>query len=154
MKTIFVAVVLAVSTAACDGNSMTSPSGTMPMTGTWAGSSSDSSLSMGTGSMMGQAGLGAMTWQLTQTGSTVTGSMSFAGMQGGKAGSFSGTMTGDDMVLMMTLPTGSMMSGGCSAQATGTARINRLTMTMTGTYSGSNTCTGSFMNGQMIMTRR
>jgi hypothetical protein len=27
-------------------------------------------------------------------------------------------------------------------------------MTMTGTYSGSNSCSGAFANGQMTMTRR
>ena len=107
---------------------------------------------MGAGSMMGQAGLGAMTWQLTQSGSTVTGSMSFSGMQGGRPGSFSGTMSGDDMTLTMDLPSGSMMSSGCSARATGTARVSGTTMT--GTYGGSNSCTGAFTNGQMTMTRR
>ncbi len=95
-----------------------------------------------------------MTWQLTQSGSTVTGSMSFSGMQGGRPGSSSGTMSGDDMTVTMDLPTGSMMSSGCWARATGTARLNGTTMTMTGTYSGSNSCTGSFTNGQMTMTRR
>ena len=43
---------------------------------------SDSSVSMGAGSVMGQTGMGTMTWPLTQAGSTVTGSMSFSGMQG------------------------------------------------------------------------
>ena len=154
MTKVFAAVALAAFTAACGNNSPTGPSGMTPasMAGTWAGSSSDSSNSMGAGSMMGQAGLGAMTWQLTQSGSTVTGSMSFSGMQGGRAGSFSGTMSGEDMTLMMDLPSGSMMSSGCSARATGTARVSGTTMT--GSYSGSNSCTGSFVNGQMTMTRR
>ena len=82
----------------------------------------------------------------------MTGSMSFSGMQGGRAGSFSGTMSGEDMTLMMDLPSGSMMSSGCSARATGTARVSGTTMT--GSYSGSNSCTGSFVNGHMTMTRR
>ena len=154
MTKVFAAVLLAAFTAACGNSSPTGPSGMTPasMAGTWAGSSSDSSNSMGTGSMMGQAGLGAMTWQLTQSGSTVTGSMSFSGMQGGRPGSFSGTMSGDDMTLTMDLPSGSMMSSGCSARATGTARVSGTTMT--GTYGGSNSCTGAFTNGQMTMTRR
>lgn len=106
----------------------------------------------GYGQHDGPGGLGAMTWQLTQSGSAVTGSMSFSGMQGGRAGSFSGTMSGEDMTLTMDLPSGSMMSSGCSARATGTARVSGTTMT--GSYSGSNSCTDSFMNGQMTMTRR
>ncbi len=80
--------------------------------------------------------------------------MSFSGMQGGRPGSLSGTMSGDDMTVTMDLPTGSMMSSGCGARATGTTRLNETTMTMTGTYGGSNSCTGPFTNGQMTMTRR
>ena len=124
------------------------------MTGTWAGSASDSSTSMGTGSLMGQAGMGTMTWPLTQSGSTVTGSMSFAGMQGRTPGAFSGMMSGDEMTFTMDMPMASMMSSGCTARATGTARVDGAKMTMTGTYGGSNSCTGAFTNGQMMMTRR
>jgi hypothetical protein len=47
-----------------------------------------------------------------------------------------------------------MMSTGCTARATGTARVDSIRMTMTGTYSGSNSCTGAFTNGQMTMKRR
>ena len=54
----------------------------------------------------------------------------------------------------MDMPTSSMMSSGCSSSAAGTAHVNRTTMTMTGSYNGSNSCTGSFTNGQMTMTRR
>jgi hypothetical protein len=112
---------------------------------------------MGAGSMMGQAGLGAMTWPLTQSGSTVTGAMNFAGMQGmqgGMAGTFSGTMTGDIITFTMDMPLRSMMSTGCTAKATGTMQVDGTRMTMTGTYSGSNSCTGIFTSGQMTMTRR
>ena len=107
---------------------------------------------MGAGRLMGQAGMGTMTWPLTQSGFTVTGSMNFSGMQGRRSGSFSGTMSGDEMTFTMDMPIDSMMSSGCTARATGTARVNGTTMT--GTYSGSNSCTGSFANGQMTMTRR
>ena len=86
---------------------------------------------MGAGSLMGQAGMGTMTWPLTQSGSTVTGSMSFAGMPGRMPGAFSGMMSGDEMTFTMDMRT-----------------------TMTGTFGGSNSCTGSFTNGQMTMTRR
>jgi hypothetical protein len=111
---------------------------------------------MGAGSMMGQTDMGTMTWQLTQNGSTVTGPMSFAGagMQGRMPGSFLGTMSGDDMTFTMDMPSSSMMSSGCSSRATGTAHVNRTTMTMTGTYSGSNSCSGAYTNGQLTMTRR
>ena len=155
MTRAFAVVLLTWFAAACGNNSPTTPSGpTASMSGTWAGSAADSSISMGAGSLMGQTGMGTMTWPLTQSGSTVTGSMSFSGMQGRMPGSFSGTMSGDEMTFTMDVPIGSMMSSGCSARATGTARVDGTRMTMTGTYSGSNSCTGSFINGQMTMTRR
>ena len=148
-----IAVVLLTFAVAC-GNSMTGPSGLISMTGTWAGTASDSSGSLGANSMMGQVGMGTMTWPLTQSGSTVTGSMNFSGMQGRMPGSFSGMMTGDEMTFTMAMAAGSMMAAGCSSTASGTAHMNRTTMTMTGTYGGSNSCTGAFTNGQMTMTRR
>jgi hypothetical protein len=159
VKKAFAVVLLTLFAAACGGNSPTAPSGSMAsasVAGTWAGIGTDSSSSIGAGSMMGQTDMGTMTWQLTQNGSTVTGPMSFSGsgMQVRMAGSFLGTMSDDDMTFTMDMPTGSMMSPGCSSRATGTAHVNRTTMTMTGTYSGSNSCSGTFANGQMTMTRR
>ena len=158
MKKAF-AVLLTLFAAACGDNSSTAPSGSMAsasVAGTWVGIGSDSSSSMGAGSMMGQTDMGTMTWQLTQNGSTVAGPMSFSGsgMPGRMAGSFLGTMSHVDMTFTMDMPTGSMMSPGCSSRAAGTAHVNRTTMTMTGTYSGSNSCSGAFANGQMTMTRR
>ncbi len=159
MKKAFAAVLFASFAAACGGNSSTAPSGLTPsasMAGTWSGVGLDSSSSLGAGSMMGQIDMGTMTWQLTQNGSMVTGPMSFSGsgMHGRGSGAFSGIMSGDDMTFTMHLPTGSMMSSGCSSSATGTAHVNRTTMTMTGTYSGSNSCSGAYASGQAMMTRR
>jgi len=106
--------------------------------------------------MMGQADMGTMTWQLTQNGSAVTGPMSFSGsgMHGRMPGAFTGTMSGDVMTFTMDMPSGSMMSAGCSARATGTAHLDPSRMTMTATYGGSHSCTGAFANGQMTMSRR
>ena len=157
MKQMIAVVLLAGFAAACGNTSSMGPTGPTAqtaMTGTWAGSASDSSSSMGAGSLMGQTGMGTMTWPLTQNGSTVTGSMAFAGMPGRMPGVFSGTMAGDEMAFTMDMPMTSMMSSGCTARATGTARVDGTRKTMTGTYSGSNSCTGSFVNGQMTMTRR
>ena len=157
MKKPFVVVLLTWCAVACGGTAPTAPSDTMAsVAGAWVGIGADSSSSMSAGSMMGQNDMGTMTWQLTQAGSTVAGPMSFSGsgMQGRMAGSFLGTISGDDMSFTMDMPTGSMMSSGCSSRATGTAHVNRSTMTMTGTYSGSNSCSGTFASGQMTMTRR
>ncbi len=159
MKNAYLVVVLVSFAVACGGSASTSPSGptaSTSMAGVWTGIASDSSSSIGAGSMMGQAGMGTMTWQLTENGSIETGPMSFSGsgMQGRMPGTFVGTMSGDDMTFAMDMPTSSMMSTGCSSRATGTAHVNRTTMTMTGTYSGSNSCSGAYTGGQMTMNRR
>ena len=159
MRNVFVGALLALFAAACGGNASMSPSGptaSTSMAGAWTGIASDSSSSMGAGSMMGQADMGTMTWQLSENGSIETGSMAFSGsgMQGRTPGTFLGTMSGDDMTFAMDMPTNSMMSTGCSSRATGTAHVNRTTMTMTGTYSGSNSCSGAYTGGQMTMNRR
>ncbi len=158
MKNAYLVVVLVSFATACGGSASTSPSGptSTSMAGVWTGIASDSSSSIGAGSMMGQAGMGTMTWQLTENGSIETGPMSFSGsgMQGRMPGTFVGTMSGDDMTFAMDMPTSSMMSTGCSSRATGTAHVNRTTMTMTGTYSGSNSCSGAYTGGQMTMNRR
>lgn len=145
---------IAVATG-CGEGSPTMPGSVTSVSGTWTGAASDSSTSMfGGGGMMGQAAMGSMTWQLTQTGSDVTGSMSFSGMPNMMRGTFSGTMMGDEMTFTMHMPAGSMMSGTCSVEARGTAHMNPGTMTMTGSYGGMNSCTGAFNNGQMTMSRR
>ncbi len=157
MKKSLAVLALVALSVACGSNSQmmpTGPSGTTAMSGTWSGSASDSSSSMGAGSMMGQAGAGTMTSPLTQNGAAVTGTMTFSGMQGRMPGTFTGTMSGDDMTFTMDMPDSSMMSSGCSARATGTAHVDASRTTMTGTYSGSNSCTGAFTGGQMTMVRR
>ena len=159
VKNVLVAVLLASFASACGGSATTSPSASTAsasMAGAWVGIASDSSSSIGAGSMMGQADMGTMTWQLTENGSIETGPMTFSGsgMQGRTPGTLVGTMSGDDMSFAMDMPSSSMMSTGCSSRATGTAHVNRTTMTMTGTYSGSNSCSGAYTSGQMTMTRR
>ena len=129
--------------------SVASPS----LTATWSGTTSDSS-----GTMMG-AGLttsmmNGTTWQITQNGSTFSGAMQFAGY-GGATMMVSGTIAGHTATYTITMPAGSMMmSGSCSAVATGTFDMDDLMTRIHGTYAGSNSCNGPFDHGQMSMTRR
>jgi hypothetical protein len=94
-----------------------------------------------------------MTWQITQTGNTFTGVMQFPGYRAMGVMTVSGTITGKTATFTMTMPSGSMMTATCSAVANGTIDFDDLVMQMHGTYSGSNTCTGTFHAGQMSMTR-
>lgn len=153
-----IGALLAVLVAGCGSStSLTTPGSTPSMAGTWLGMGTDSTTAaLGTGGMMGQAGMGTMTWQLTQSGSNVTGTMRFTDMPGNMmGGTFSGTMSGRDMTFTMDMPMGSMMSGGtCAVHASGTAHMDPDDMHMTGSYTGTNSCSGPFNHGQMTMTRR
>ena len=149
-----VGLVATLSAAACGGSSSmpASPSALTTMAGTWFGSVSDS-----TGSMMGAgmsgAMMGSMTWQVTQTGNTFSGTMQFPGYQGGTM-MVSGSLNGKTGTLTMTMPMGSTMTGGCSATGTGTFDMDDTMTQMHGTYVGTNSCSGPFDHGQISLVRR
>jgi len=163
MKT-FVVLALGLCLAACGGSNSTptspspSPSPSpqpMTLTGVWVGTASDSTTSMMGGGMMGGGSMmNGMSWQLSQDGTTVAGSMGFSEYQSGMMGAVSGTVSGNTLTFTMTMPMGSMPMAGCSATANGTMQMNLSGKEMTGTYSGSDSCSGPFTNGQMTMTRR
>jgi len=134
--------------------------GTSAATGTWVGTAVDSSgttMGMSTGSMgMGMPGgsMGNMTWQLTQTGSSFTGTVSFANYHGNGSMQVSGTMNGKTGTFTMTMPNGTMPMAGCSGQVTGTFDMDDMMAKMTGAYTGSTTCRGPFDHGQMAMSKQ
>lgn len=146
--------------AACGAQSptATNPVGPSPtsqsasLSGTWIGSVSDSSGSM-MGAGMSPAMMGQMTWQITQTGNTFTGTMQFRGYPGHGTMKVSGTINGPTATFTMTMPSGAMMMTNCTATASGTFDINEFMTQMHGTYTGSNTCTGPFNNGHMSVSR-
>ena len=114
-------------------------------------------MGMSKGSMgMGMPGgsMGNMTWQITQTGTTFTGTVSFANYHGSGSMQVSGTMNGMTGTFTMTMPNGTMPMAGCSGQVTGTFDMDDMMVKMTGTYTGSTTCTGPFDHGQMTMSRQ
>lgn len=147
-------LIAALAASACSGTSAsspTSPSGATSVAGTWVGSTSDS-----TGSMMGAGAtagmMGSTGWTLTQSGNSFSGTMQFPGYAGGRM-SVSGVMNGRTGTFTLTMPAGSMMSGACSATATGTFDMDDRMVQMHGTYAGLNTCSGPFDRGGISMHR-
>lgn len=151
---------LAVTASACGGNSSsgmmggsptptapTSPTSSPTMTGTWLGTASDS-----TGSMMGAGMMGTPTWTITQTGNSFSGTMQLPGHMGGQM-TVSGTISGNTCTYTMTMPAGSMMSGQCTATASGACDVDSMMTQFHGTYTGMNSCTGPFNQGNMSMHR-
>ena len=156
---------LALSVTACGEGRVTSPTaptsqaGAALVTGTWVGVATDSSgtsMGMSTGSMgmgMPGTGMGEMTWQLTQTGSTFVGTVRFSGYNGAGQMRVSGTMDGMRGSFTLTMPMGTMPMAGCSGQAIGTFDMDDM-MVMHGTYTGSTSCSGPFDRGQMTMNKK
>ena len=151
---------LAAFVASCGGSGSsigpTAPGSLTGSTGTWVGSMSESGgAMMGSGIMGGMmSGMmaGQMTWQMTQTGTNVTGNMEMKGFKGTGQMMISGTIAGQTMTFTMNIPAGGMPESGCAATGNGTAQMNG--NTMTGTYSGSNTCSGAFLNGRFTLSRK
>lgn len=168
MKTTLVgaALVAVVGLAGCGGgNSMSgmngmSIAGSSPaaaaFAGRWVGTLSDSGGSMmgsrAMGSMMNGAMMGRATWMLSDDGATVTGYMDMAPFGGSGRMQMTGTRTGDRWNVNMTIPAGMMSETDCSSTAVGTCVVAG--GLMTGTYSGTNSCTGAFSGGSLTMTRQ
>ena len=152
-------LLLAAFMAGCGGGGSsiapTDPGSTTGYAGTWVGSMSESGgAMMGSGTMGGMmSGMmsGQMTWQMTQNGANVTGDMELSGFQGTGRMTISGTISGQTMTFTMNIPAGGMPEPGCGASGNGTAQMND--NTMTGTYSGSNTCSGVFTDGRVMLSR-
>lgn len=146
--------------SACGGSSSSpvSPSSGSVTTqstvsGTWSGTSSDTS------------GQEKMSWSVTQNGNGITGTMSFSDtgrdMMGN--GTMRGTVNGLSVTFHMDVPNGgfSGMMSSCSMGMDGQATMSGDGHTMTGTYSGSmsgmmsqmQSCGGAMNDGRFTLTR-
>jgi hypothetical protein len=106
------------------------------LTGTWTGSTADSS------------GVLQVNFVLVQTGTSVTGTGTFSGGASG-TGTFTGTVsTTSNVVTYSTSGAG----GGCTFSATGSGAVTG--NTFSGTYSGTNSCVGPLANGLIALTKQ
>jgi hypothetical protein len=122
----------------------TSPSPSVNLTGTFAGTVSDAS------------GPGRMTWQLTQSGAQVTGTFTATDDTSGVAvtGDVSGTLSDTNLPVRMNTPAGRLPAPytNCSIASEGTAQVT--STTINGTYTGRNSCTGTFGTGRFSLTKQ
>src|SRR5262245_25748815 len=121
-----------------------SPSSGSGLTGAWVGNASDSS------------GPGQMTWQLTQSGGSFTGSITMtdtATKLSGR-GSISGTMSGSSLRFTIAVPSGGFDAphSSCTADVSGDGELNGAAIN--GTYQGTSSCGGTISSGQMLLNRQ
>ena len=124
---------LCLVSARCGGDSPTSPSAPVSLTGTWTGTIQDSLVGAGTARVT-----------IAQSGSSLTGTWSFTAGGDTNSGSLSGSVTGSSLSVTLTpsVPT------SCPFQVTATVSGN----TITGTYAAFN-CTVA-ISGSINLTRQ
>ncbi len=158
MRLVAATLLGALALTACGGStsSPAAPSSPTSVSGTWTGSSHDTT------------GQETMSWNVTQSGSSLSGTMGMSdsgrGMMGN--GTMTGTVDGNTVTFHMNVPTGdfSGMMSSCSMAVDGQANMSSDGHTMTGTYTGSlsgmmsggmmgQSCGGAMSNGQFTLTR-
>lgn len=129
--------------AACasGGDGGPSPGPSISLTGAWTGAASDSS------------GPGKMTWQLQQSGDSVSGTVTMTDTETGESGqgTLSGTVSGSDLSFTLRVPVGGFSGpyASCSSEVTGRAQFGA--SSITGTYAGTNSCSGYISSGQLTL---
>jgi hypothetical protein len=97
-----------------------------------------------------------MTWQVTQSGSSFSGTMTMTDTSTRVTGrgTVSGTVSGSSIQFSI-----SVLAGGfdnpyntCSANVSGTASLS--SSSMSGTYDGSSSCSGTISSGQLTLSKQ
>jgi hypothetical protein len=113
------------------------------ISGAWNGTASDST------------GPGQLTWSVTQDGTSFTGTLMIvdSGTNVSGRGSVSGTISGTAVHFSMSVSAASFDRPyeECSASLSGDAQVSG--SSLSGTYSGVNSCTGTVTGGQITMSR-
>jgi hypothetical protein len=136
---------LGFATAACGGSSSsTAPAPTFTLTGTFSGQAGDSS------------GPGTLTWKITQSGTSVSGSASFTDAATGASGTgnVSGSLSGSTLSFTISIPAGGFPApaDACTASMQGSAQAT--STSIDGTYTGTNSCTGPIQGGHFTLTKQ
>ena len=96
-----------------------------------------------------------MLWQLEHSGAAVSGSLTMTDTTAGNVGqgTVTGTVSGSSLAFTLRIPVGGF--GGtwtsCSAEVTGNAQFT--SSSITGTYTGSNSCSGVITSGQLTLSK-
>jgi hypothetical protein len=96
-----------------------------------------------------------MTWQVTQTGTSFSGTLTMLDEENGinGRGSISGSVSGSTIQFSISIPVGGFDGpfASCAADASGSGAVS--SSSITGNYSGMNSCTGAVSSGQLTLTK-
>jgi hypothetical protein len=139
------AILAATLLAACSrGLSPVEPAPLVDVTGSWSGTASDSS------------GHGEMTWELVQAEASISGAFSMRDAETGYGarGSASGTVSGTRVRFKLKVPIGGADGpwAACTIEVEGD--IEATTASLSGNYSGSNSCGGAITAGQLTLHKQ
>jgi hypothetical protein len=97
-----------------------------------------------------------MGWQVTQADTSFSGTVTLMDTSTGFTGrgSVSGTVSGSSIHFSITVPAGGFEGplASCTASVSGDAQAS--SSSITGTYSGSNSCSGTITSGQLTLTKQ
>jgi hypothetical protein len=151
MRQSCVLVILAIALAGC---SATTPTGsttvgggttTVNLSGTWSGGAVDSLRQV------------TMTWQLTQDGQKVAGTVVATTSVGAPVytgGTVTGTLSGNTLAFTVAIPRGSIVDLPDCAVAFGGSTTDITATGMNGTYAGTDSCAGAFAGGRLNLVKQ
>ena len=160
-----VAAIAAIEVSCGDGmgmpgaNSASNPPQSPP---TFAGTGVDSNINTGSGT--GGKGTTIVTWRVTQTGATVSGTVTTqstdqpgtcASCHRSRTGVVSGTISGTALNWTATFPADASNDPTPACAATLKGTITDITAdSVSGTYSGADQCEGQYTDGTLTMARQ
>ena len=120
-------------------------SATVNLAGSWSGTATDT------------AGTFRMSWQLSQSGPNVTGTVIGTTPVGAPLyanGTFTGALSGNVLTFTIAIPRGGVADApDCSITFSGTARDVTNTG-ITGMYTGNDSCLGAILDGRLTMLKQ
>ncbi len=139
------------------GGGSSSPAPTQPsppttsnanIAGTWTGSADDAA--------GGASGPGSMTWQVTQSSASFTGTIAVtdSGTKATGRGTVSGTVSGSTIQFSMAVPAGGFDPpfASCTVNVSGTAVA--ASTSINGNYGGSGSCSGAISLGILTLNKQ
>jgi hypothetical protein len=109
--------------------------------GSWRGTATDSS------------GPGSITMQVTQSGTTLSGTVSMSVTTVTGRGTLTGTVSGSAIHLTIAIPAGGFDAPFASCTATVSGDGQATASSISATYTGTNSCSGAITKGELTVTK-